>query len=207
MTDFASASPVDDKKRTVTPIPASHLDVTLQGAREFSYSKRNRSGYLQMIVAFGFICLIECGLVALIVDLLIPFLWLKLVLNFMHFSLCLFALVVVAMSLKTQHKLTSSELQLNYGMSLHQSIPLTAIQKMSIIHKTTSRINPTRHSYDATKQRLVVCSSKNGMLLLTLKEPQILKIGWRPQVVTNILLNLDRRDEFIAALRPYLSEA
>lgn len=101
---------------------------------------------------------------------------------------------------KQKHHLTDTHLRLHYSLSLNVAIPRNTISNVQAIHKSPSRIQAISAHYEAKDQRIVACFSNQGMVLLTLSQPLALKLGSQVRTTTNILLNVDQRDELLDAL-------
>jgi len=99
----------------------------------------------------------------------------------------------------TKHSLTEKQLHLHYGFALNAYIPLTAIGSVQAVNEGVSQMQRIGAQYDVAKQRITVCFSDRGMLLLTLYSPLMLNVGFLKRITTSILLNVDQRNEFLDA--------
>lgn len=170
-----------------------------EAVKTFQYTAQ-RGAYLSLVGVFIFICIVEGGATVLLEALLVHLLWLKLTILILTIVSYPYVLIVMLAPLWTRHRLTGTHLQLRYALSLHVNIPLDEISDAQAMRKVVSRIQPFSASYEAKRQRIVACFSDKNLVLLTLAHPMNLKVGWRKRQTTNILLNLDQRDNFLDTL-------
>jgi hypothetical protein len=170
-----------------------------EAGETFGYSAQ-RSSYVNMIGVFVFLLIVEGGATELLITLFVPILWLKLTIEVVTVVLSVYTIVVLLCPLWTKHRLTSTHLSVRYSFMLHVDVPLAAISNMQAVRKTPSTIQAVSARYEAKQQRIVACFSQQGMVLLTLHRPIAVKLGLKTRTTTNILLNVDRRDEFLVAL-------
>ena len=98
----------------------------------------------------------------------------------------------------TKHQLNATDLQLHYGLDFRVSVPREAIIEASPLRE---RIALPVARYEAEKQRIVAAFLEQGQLLLRLDRPYLFRIGFfKRALVGQILINVDQRDELLAAL-------
>jgi hypothetical protein len=167
--------------------------------KPFRYSAR-RGSYLGIVSAIIFLFVVEGGITELLIELFIPISWLKLTIMVVTIGQYLYILIIVLLPLWTKHRLTDTHLYLHYGLALNVGIPRVAIRSVQAVDKISSRIQAASARYDVKRQRIVACISEHGMVLLTLNQPIILKLSLRKRTTTNILFNVDQRDELLHTL-------
>ena len=166
--------------------------------KQFSYTAK-RNSYVNIAGVFIFLFLVEGGAIELLVALLVPLLWLKTVLLLLTVGLHLYLCLMLLFPFWTKHSLTEKQLHLHYGFALNAYIPLTAIGSVQAVNEGVSQMQRIGAQYDVAKQRITVCFSDRGMLLLTLYSPLMLNVGFLKRITTSILLNVDQRNEFLDA--------
>jgi hypothetical protein len=165
----------------------------------FPYNAQ-RGTYLNTLFAFGFVFLVEAILVALLANFLIPNLIVKVTVNILHLSFCVYIFTLLISPLRTQHQLTSNHVHVHLGRRLNVQIPRDKIKEVRAVRKSASQVRQGIAYYEAKKQRIVACFSDQGMVLLLFRQPLLLRIGLRKHLVSNLLLNVDERDKFIELL-------
>jgi ABC-2 type transport system ATP-binding protein len=155
---------------------------------------------LNIVGVFAFLLTVEGSAIELLIALFVPLPWLKLAILAMTVGLYFFMLVLLLFPLWTKHRLTDTHLHLRYGLWLNVALPRDAISNAQAAGKSSFRIQPMSARYEAKKQRVTACFSDQGMVLLTLKHPLALKLGWQMCTTTNILFNVDQRDRFLEML-------
>lgn len=172
----------------------------MDGAGEkFTYTAK-RGDYLSIVIAFGVLIVLE----AIGADLLIALLvegWLKWVLLVLAVGIHVFVMFMFVAPLFTHHRLTATQLKLRYSYMFRADIP----------RKLLAAAEPTREKLDSSMvikpfyhkdtRRLNVAFSRDGQVLLHLAEPTTLRIGlFKKAPVSQILVNIDRRDDFLKTL-------
>lgn len=168
-------------------------------AQPFRYTAQ-RSSYLTLVMTFIFLIIVEGGGTVLLTALFVALFWLKLTLlvGFTGLYCCIFMLLLFP--LWTKHRLTATHLHLHYGFTFNVSISRDEISNVEVVLKSPYRIQPLRVRYIAKKQRMIACFSEQELVLLTFKQPVVLRTGWRLRPTKSILLNVDQRREFLGAL-------
>ncbi len=167
--------------------------------KQFSYTAK-RSSYGIIAGVFIFLVLVEGGAIELLLALLVHLLWLKTILLFLMVGLHLYVCLMFLLPFWTKHLLTEKQLHLHYGLALNAHIPLTSIESVQVVNEGFSQLQSLGAHYDVAKQRITVCFSDQGMLLLTLHPPLMLKAGFLRRTTTSILLNVDQRNAFLNTL-------
>ncbi len=101
--------------------------------------------------------------------------------------------------LRTHHRLTPTHLSLRFGPT-RLDLPRGEIAAVRPVEVPLGLVQPLRAEVEPRKHRLVAAFSEEGQLLLTLAEPRQVAAGRRSGEVTEILINVDRREELLAAL-------
>ena len=167
--------------------------------KQFSYTAKH-SSYGIIAGVFIFLVLVEGGAIELLVALLVHLLWLKTILLLLMVGIHLYLCLMLLLPFWTKHSLTNTQLHLQYGFALNARIPLTSISNVQAVNEGVSQMQLIGARYDVTKQRITICFSNQGILLLTLHPPLMLKVGFLKRTTTCILLNVDQRNEFLSAL-------
>jgi hypothetical protein len=167
-------------------------------AKMFSYTA-NREEFMGLAIGFSLVIVAEAiGLdlaIAFLVEGGLKWLLLGLIVGTHVYMVCwLFA------PLYTKHRLSSSFLYLHYGWSFKKPIPLEVIAGATAWKKPLKTGETLFPRYVAERQRLILNFSPTGQVLLTLKQELSLKLGFMKVEVREILLNVDNRAEFLAAL-------
>jgi hypothetical protein len=102
----------------------------------------------------------------------------------------------------TKHRLTETHLSLHYGLALKVNIPRSAIIAVQPVREQLTMLEPLMARYDAKKGRIVAAAADQGQVLLHLDKPHALKVGRSTVLADTLLINVDTRNEFLAALGP-----
>ncbi len=169
-------------------------------ARPFRYDG-DRSVYMSTAMAFGFLILMESSLVALLIFFLVKTAWLSGLLLFALVLLNLGAIAKLRQPLRTTHLLTADTLCLRYGKSFQVDLPRASLVAAQPVQEPVSGFATLNVRYDAGRDRVVALFSSRGQVLLTLGEPHHFSLGGLSQTTTrHVLINVDERDAFLAAL-------
>ena len=173
-------------------------------SQKFTYTA-DRQSYLNIVGVFVALTLIEGVLFGSLIGFFVPNPY-KLILLGLITALFLFLLLKIFSELWTHHTLTESELQLRYGLDLSTNIARDNITSAKPFDekghkKAKGSIMDLGVRYETDSDRLVAAFSKKNQILLTLSEKQPFRFGLTRQALTDkILINVDERDEFLAAL-------
>lgn len=168
--------------------------------RSFQYHA-DRSLYTSAAAAWGFLLLIESGLVALLIAVLVSNHWIKFLLLLLLLALNIWAIRMLRAPLNTDHRLTPEVLQLRYGRSLRADLPRSNLVAAAPVREAVGSLSALGARYDAERDRIVASFSQKGQVLLTLAEPAAFQLGPFQRVVArHVLINVDERDPFLAAL-------
>lgn len=169
--------------------------------QQFTYTT-NRTMFRSALLTLCMLFLVEGGVIVLLMLLFIPGLLLKLLslTAFITFIIAIFFGSFMATS-RTSHLLTATALQLHFGLAFKVALPRSALASASPVRERISPFAPLIASYDAKRSRITAAFSDQGQILLNLHEPLHLKVGHRVQSVESILINVDQRDELLAALK------
>lgn len=168
-------------------------------AHVFTYTAR-RGAYLTSVCTLAFLFLTDVGLLVFLVFLFIHTNVLKLVLLALVAVLYFLLIGLWLLPLWTKHQLTETHLSLHYGLALKVNIPRTAIAAAQPARERLTMLEPLAAGYDAKKGRIVAASSDQGQVLLRLDKPRALKVGRSTVLADTLLINVDERLEFLAAL-------
>ncbi len=165
----------------------------------FSYTAQ-RTTYLTTAGALLFLMTIESSVVALLVIVLIHIVILKFVL--LLALICFLAFIVTRLlaPLRTKHALSDTHLSLHYGATFKASIPLHDIIDAQAIREQATMFQPMTVQFDAKKQRIIASFSEQGQVLLRLNKPHTFKVNGKTVFTDTLLINVDKRDEFLQAL-------
>ncbi|RAS61591.1 hypothetical protein C8D87_10933 [Lentzea atacamensis] len=160
------------------------------GVRSFGYSAQVRP--------FLWVFLVLTPLEILLVDLLVPWFWLRAVLLVFGLLSGLLLGWMLWMLYKFKHEIDDEHLWLRYAREFEYRIPLAAIE--SVTQGMTSwSLNKTRSVVDGT---LVLEISNSTNVSVRLNEPQEIDLGRRGvHEVTKIEFWTDSPDEMVRALR------
>jgi ABC-2 type transport system ATP-binding protein len=168
--------------------------------RHFRYDG-DRTIYTSAAAAWGFLLLIESSLVALLIAVLVPIVWLKFLLLAILLALNGWAIRLLRSPLQTFHTLTPDTLQLRYGTSFAVDLPRPSIIAAQPVKKSVGGLAAIGTRHDLERDCVVAVFSEKGQILLTLSEPISVQLGPFQQATTrHLLINVDDRDEFLAAL-------
>lgn len=182
----------------------------METSQKFTYTA-DRQSYTSIVGVFAGLTLVEGAVFGALVAFFVPAPYKFIVLGLLA-ALFLFALVKIFSELWTHHSLTDSELKLRYGLDLATNIPRTKIVTAKPFDETTKKVRKKSIMdlgvrYDTDHERLVAAFSQKGQILLTLSEKQSFRYGLTRQAETDkLLINVDKRDEFLAALTGVTSE-
>ncbi len=165
----------------------------------FTYASQS-SPYLAFAGAFTFLVLVEGGCLSVAIAALVPNDPLKWAL-----FLCLVALYGVFLALlfaplATHHSLDAYHLHLHYGLDLDFNLPRSSVIAAEPVREKINAAQAARASYDADSRRVRAAFSEQGQVLLHLNEPRTLRVGLSYHPVAEILINVDRREDFLKAL-------
>lgn len=168
-------------------------------AQIFTYSAKP-GAYLTTVCTLAFLFLTDVGLLVFLIFLFIHSNVLKLVLLALVAALYFSAIGLWLLPLWTKHRLTETHLSLHYGRAFKVNIPRTAIAAAQPTRERLTMLEPLAARYDANKGRIVASSSDQGQVLLRLDKPHALKVGRSSVLADTVLINVDERLEFLAAL-------
>ncbi len=165
----------------------------------FSYTAQ-RTSYLTTGGTFLFLVCIESSVIALLAVVLIHIVFLKLALLFVLICFLAFIVTRLIAPLRTQHKLSHTHLSLRYGALFKADIPRDDVLYAQAVHEQLTMFQPMTPRYEEKKHRIVASFSEQGQVLLRLNKPHAFKMGNKTHFVDTLLINVDKRDEFLQAL-------
>ena len=165
----------------------------------FSYTAQ-RTSYLTTAGALLFLMGIESSVVALLVIVLIHIVVLKFVLLLALICFLTFVVTRLFAPLRTKHALSDTQLSLHYGAAFKATIPRQDIIDSQAIREQATMFGPMSAQFDAKKQRIVASFSEQGQVLLRLNKPHTFKVNGKTVLTDTLLINVDKRDEFLQAL-------
>lgn len=164
----------------------------------FTYAA-HRGPYLSTIGAFLFICLAEGTLVVFLVLHFIPGALLQTLILASIGLFVAFMFGTLLLPLWTRHRVSSTKLELRYGLDFHTSIPRSALFTALPAREHVGPI-PRPH-YNAQKNYFSLAFSATGQVLLRLDSPRTFRFGLRGTCSTDqLLLSIDQREAFLKAL-------
>jgi len=101
--------------------------------------------------------------------------------------------------LRTRHRLTPTHLNLRFGPT-RLDLPRGEIAAARPVKVPLGLVRPLRAEVEPRRHRLVAAFAEEGQILLTLAEPRQVTAGRRSSEVSEVLINVDRREELLAAL-------
>ncbi|HZF10711.1 MAG TPA: ABC transporter ATP-binding protein [Thermoanaerobaculia bacterium] len=164
--------------------------------KTFSYTSR-KGRFLVAALPFLALALVETG-VAILVIALFAHGTLRTVLLAGWGALPVVLIGFLTRSLRTRHELTENHLALRFGptrLDLDRN-EIVAARPVSV---PLTLVQPLRAEVEPRKRRLVAAFSHEGQVLLTLAALRQVA-GRRGGEVVEVLINADRREEFLAAL-------
>lgn len=170
------------------------------GSKTFTYTAQ-RGAYLSIVAAFTFLIIVEGGVLALLIVVFAPAGPIRLALLGTLIGLYLLLFAVMLAPLVTRHGLDASHLHLRYGFDIRADVPRTAIVAVEPAHEKVTTWQAMRAQYGAGRQRINAAFSEQGQVLLRLDQPRPYRVGlFGGGPAAEILINLDDRDAFLAAL-------
>lgn len=172
-----------------------------QKTATFTYTAERQS-YVAIASAFVGLLLIESGMTALLVAALVH---VALVRVLVHAALAVLTVAAAAMLLAplvTRHRLTPTHLHLQYGLDVRAAVPRDAIAAAEAWHEPVAMMQPFRAQFDEAQGGLLAAFSERGQILLRLRAPVTVRVARRQVAVDTVLINADRRDELLDAVRP-----
>jgi len=170
----------------------------IEPARTFTYAAQ-KSSYLSILGAFLFLTLSEGILIVFLVLHFIPIILLQtLILVIIG---CFLAAIFgkLLYPLWTCHRLSSTELELHYGLDFHARLPLALLVSAQAVEGKPGFFSVP--GYDSAKQRISLAFSNRGQVLLRLEHPLAFRLGLRSACLADqLLISLDDRKAFLAAL-------
>lgn len=170
----------------------------LSPAQKFTYAA-HKGSYLSILGTFLFLTLSESSLSVFLVLRFIPWQLLQVAILALAglFLTSMFGKLLVP--LWTVHRLSSTELELHYGLDFHARIPLAQlVSAQPVKEKVGSFAVP---SYNAARERISLAFSERGQVLLRLERPLAFRLRLRADCFADqLLISLDERDAFLAAL-------
>jgi hypothetical protein len=167
----------------------------------FTYTA-NRSSHSGIAMGFTVMIIFEAAALEVLVGFLVSIVWLKLLLLGLMIGAHIYLLVWLFAPLWTKHRLTATQLKLRYGLFLKIDLPLEKLGAAQGWHKPLKPGEVIQPRYVKTRQRIVAVFSEQNQVLLQLKEPTILRVGlFKKRLTGEILINVDRRADFLRALK------
>jgi ABC-2 type transport system ATP-binding protein len=167
-------------------------------SKTFTYTAQ-RASYISTVCALLFIMIAEVGLIAFLIVKFIQNEIIKFGLIFALAALFLNIGSKLLAPLWTRHRLTKTSLHLHYGLAFK-----TEITRNTIIagRQVRERVALPLVRYDAEKERIFAAFSDQGQVLLILDQSYPFRVGLfgSSKFANQLLINVDQRDEFLAAL-------
>ncbi len=166
----------------------------------FSYTAK-RTSYLTTAGALLFLVGIESSVVALLALVLIHLVLLKLALLLALICFLAFIITRLLAPLSTRHQLSNTQLSLHYGATFKAEIPRNDVIDAQAVREQLTIFQPMTAQYDAKKQRIIAAFSEQGQVLLRLNKPHTFKVNGKVALADTLLINVDKRDEFLQTLK------
>ena len=170
----------------------------------YSYTAQ-RDSFLTVVLALLFLLLVETGLWVLLVGALVHNDGVRLALHLGMAALTVASLALLLAPVFTAHHLSATHLTLRYGMFTAR-LPRSAIASADPARHAVDAFQSLAPRFDAKERRVMIAFSESGEVILRLREPYPMRVGRREQTVTSVLLNVDRRDDLLAALATDVSQ-
>lgn len=166
-------------------------------SKSFRYTAQ-RGSYISTISALLFMMMVEGGVIAFLVARFVPNEIIKLALLSVLVVLFLNISSKLLAPLLTKHELDAADLQLHYGLDFKAKVARNTI---IAAQRVRERVAMPIVRYEAEKQRIVAAFSEQGQVLLLLDQPYAFRSGlFSRKFADKLLINVDQRDEFLAAL-------
>jgi len=164
----------------------------------FTYTAQ-RDSYLTVVGALLLLLIVEAGLWVLLASALIHNDGVRLALHVVMALATVLSLVALLAPAFTAHHLSDTHLSMRYGL-FATHLPRSAIASAEPARVAVDAFQSLAPRYDVKQHRLVIAFSESGEVILRLREPYPVRIGRREHLVESVLLNVDRRDDLLAAL-------
>lgn len=167
-------------------------------AQVFTYATQ-RGSYLSTVGAFLFLSLAEGSLIVFLVLHFVPgTIWQTLILALIGlFVTTMFGRLLLP--LWTRHRVSSTDLELRYGLEFHARIPREILVSARPVQEKMGPLAGPR--YNAAKGYFSLAFATSGQALLRLEKPLSFRFGLRGACTTDqLLISVDQRDAFLAAL-------
>jgi ABC-2 type transport system ATP-binding protein len=171
----------------------------------FTYTAQ-RALFIRLLGVILLLMVPEVCMVVLFIVLLVPNILIKGLLLLLYVGLLIFIANRLSGVARTKHQLSESSLRLRFGSSLHVDIPRDAITSAQPVHENVGMFEPTSASYNASRKQIRALFSDQGQVLLRLKEPLALNVRGTLHLTEYIIINVDKRAAFLAALAVSESE-
>jgi ABC-2 type transport system ATP-binding protein len=167
-------------------------------AKTFTYTAQ-RAPYISTVCALLFMMIAEVGLIVFLIARFVQNELIKFGLIIALVALFLYISSKLLAPLWTKHQLSATNLLLHYGLEFKAEIPRNTIIAARHIRE---RVALPAARYEAEKERIVAVFSEQGQVLLLLDQPYPFRVGLfgKTKPANQLLINVDRRDEFLADL-------
>ncbi len=167
-------------------------------SKTFTYTAQ-RESYICTVCALLFIMIAEVGLIAYLIAKFVPNELIKLAVIIALVALFLNVSSKMLAPLWTKHQLSATSLQLHYGLEFKVEIPRSTI---IAAWQVRERVAFPAARFEAEKGRIFAAFSERGQVLLVLDQPYPFRVGLfgSSKSANQLLINVDQRDEFLAAL-------
>lgn len=166
---------------------------------KISYT-HDRSGFQSQVMGWGIVFLVEGIVVATLILVFVPMLWLKLLLMAIWIGLLSwFVGWYLTAPARTHHTLTDASLELQYGPA-RISIPRSQIARAEASDNRTGLAFVARPVDEEAEAQLRVTFSRQGQILLHLDPPLDLPRKKGVFAARRVLFNADDRDAVVDAL-------
>jgi len=167
--------------------------------RTFRYTARWHA-YAALIAGVAALFVVEGAVIDVLIVILVHATPVRAVLLGTIFLLHVLVLAAIFLPpLLTCHHLSATDLSLRYGYD-RLVIPRAALVAARPAREPVDLLGPVRAQTQGDRGRIVAVFSPHGQVVLTLDHPRWLRMNGSEGDVTSILINVDRRDDFLAAL-------
>jgi ABC-type multidrug transport system ATPase subunit len=167
-------------------------------SKTFTYTSQ-RASYISTVCALFFIMIAEVGLIIYLIAIFVHNELIKFGLIFALVAFFLYIAGKMLAPLWTKHRLGATSLHLHYGLEFKAEIPRSTIITARHVHE---RVALPLARYETEKERIFAAFSEQGQVLLVLDQPYPFRVGLfgSSKFANQLLINVDQRDEFLAAL-------
>jgi ABC-type multidrug transport system ATPase subunit len=165
----------------------------------FKYTAK-KGDFMSIALTFGFLVVIEGGIIGLLVALLVPDDWWKPLIFLAMAGLYVLVFGFLFGALSGKHTLTNQEIRLRYGRTFRGIIHRDNLVSATPAREKIEMPLPFGVAHDADKKEIRAAFSDQGQIWLKLKQPQEFRKGLKKLPADHVLINVDDAPAFLASL-------